>query len=129
MFIIFILFILFLIPTSALSEDITCHIKNGTTVFFKTNSTIIYISYVIEKTEVIITRDLSDTEVKNLNKATGLDFTGSKNLLARNITIFCLFHGSHTYKDMVIVVLKKDLICVLLLIKGRNHGSENVNEV
>lgn len=112
LFIIFILLISLLLSNSVLSRDSKkCYIEDETIVFFKSSTNTITGSSVIGKTKVIIIRDLDDIEVKNLNKVTGLNFTGAKTLIAEKITIFCRFHGSHTYEYMVIVFLKKDLIC------------------
>ena len=111
LFIIFILLTSFLLSTSVLSGDSKkCHIKDGTMVFF-ISGTNLSSSYVIGRTKVTIVRDLSTDEVKNLNGLTGVDFTGAKSLTAEKITIFCVFHGSHTYENMNIVIPIEDLIC------------------
>ena len=88
-----------------------CHIKDKTAVFFRQTSDLMAESSVVGKTKVVIIRDLSATESKHLGAIMDVDFTGSKILHVENITITCLFHGSHTYPTMKIVVTKKDLIC------------------
>ncbi len=118
-FILFILLISLLLSNSALSGDPqTCHIKDGTVTFYKSGPKLLASRPVIGNTKVIIERDLFVGEVQDLNNATGLDFNGAKVLLVKKITLYCQFHGSHEYKDINIIVLKKDLICEPILEKG-----------
>lgn len=87
------------------------HIEDGTTVFFKQHPNLLAKSSVIGKTKVVIIRDLSATEAKHLGAMMSVDFAGAKVLHVENITIFCRFHGSHTYPTMKVIVIGRDLIC------------------